>query len=257
VHGLTSVIVAGHANIASDNAWAAWASHFQPQLEAFAHRAGIPRSEWHIYVDDLLADEALRLNAADGAPPKNLSAYLVGAARHRHLARKRSDDTRQRLYAAASENRSGERIVTTLCSEHALRASAGPAVDGSDASPAVVHLIRVIDARLTATERLLLAWVAEGIPRPRIAQWLGITPAACDKRVSRLRLRLRLDVADLVAELSISERRDVERVLRRASVSLADSNSRDSRRVSQTSRAHRRTRRKRATSAGGASADVT
>jgi DNA-directed RNA polymerase specialized sigma24 family protein len=188
-------------------------------LEAFARRSNIPSSDWHVCITDLLTDEALRLNASAAGPPRNLPAYLVGAARHRHLSLKRSADCRHKHYAAASDNRSGEQIVTTLCSEDALRSSAGPE-DESPTSSALLRLARDLGARLSGDERLVLAWVGEGISRPVIAEWLGIAPDACAKRIWRLCHRLRVAAVQQRLTYSSSERREIDRFLRRAGHSV-------------------------------------
>jgi DNA-directed RNA polymerase specialized sigma24 family protein len=197
-------------------AWRALVDHFHPILEAYARRTSIPRAEWNVCITDLLNDEILRLRTAAAPPPRNLTAYLLTAVRHRRLGLRRAAECRERRYVAASENWSGEWIITSTCSAAALRASAGGDPESHAVSPGVARLARALDAGLSSGERIMLGWIAEGIPRALIAEWLGISHDACAKRAWRLCQRLRARAEQERLTFAPRERRDVDRVLRRA-----------------------------------------
>jgi hypothetical protein len=194
-------------------AWPAYMHRFQPTLEAYARRASIPEDAWDACINDVLTDEAIRLSTSSAPPPHNLLAYLVTAAQRRYFAIRRSDECRHRHYAVASDDHDGEPVVVTTCSADALRSGEGVALS---TSPGVARLALTIDAQLTRDERLVLGWLAEGVTRPIIAEWLGISTDSCAKRVWRLCYRLRAEAAEQLKNYSARERRDVERVLRRA-----------------------------------------
>src|SRR6185312_17023218 len=82
-------------------------------------------------VDEVLADEAVRLTQPGAPRVVNLAGYLVRAARHKLIDVRRAAARRQRRYteAAAEGERAdapaggGEMVVEALASEHARRAS--------------------------------------------------------------------------------------------------------------------------------------
>ncbi|MGH7618441.1 MAG: RNA polymerase sigma factor [Gemmatimonadaceae bacterium] len=202
-------------------AWSAFLTRFEPGLHAAARRMSLARAERLACVRDLLADEALRLSTAHTPPPRNLPAYLASALRHRQLAAKRHAQCRDRHHSAASGERFGEMAVWSACSENALRLSAGRDVATCEPSPAIARLSHALDARLTDEERLILTWVSEGISRSVIAEWVGMSPDGCTKRVWRLCRRLRAVAERHCAAASASDRRAIERVLSRHSRQVA------------------------------------
>jgi FixJ family two-component response regulator len=66
----------------------------------------------------------------------------------------------------------------------------------------------------------MLAWVAEGVPQRMIAEWLGISREAAKKRIARLCRRLRAAAPDVAALLPSADRREIDRLLRRASAPM-------------------------------------
>ena len=198
------------------HACAAFLARFRPALEAYARRTNIPRWEWGVCITELLSDEALRLVTTRTSPPRNISAYLVRAVRNKYLYTKRAASSRLRNQIAASVERFGEQIIPSSCSEYARRMSAGP--DGSSAPPprVIIRMVRDVSAIISAEDRQLLTWVAEGITRGVIAEWMGISRDACAKRVWRLCQRLRSDIVARSQHLAASDRAEIERFIRRA-----------------------------------------
>jgi DNA-binding CsgD family transcriptional regulator len=212
-------------------AWAEFDLRFRPLLEAYARRVRIPLAWWPQCVDEVLEDEAMRL-ADGGRLPDQMGAYLVRAAYHRLLKAKRAAVRRERRYGACAPegDSAAERVVQSVCSAAALRASGGTrAADGgpaawddaagADASPASAVLARAaatLAARLTDVERQMLVWVAEQVPRRQIAEWVGDGYEATRKRIQRLTRRLQADAWRLAADLPAAERHELERFLRRA-----------------------------------------
>lgn len=199
------------------HACAAFISRFRPPLEAYARKANIPRWEWGSCITELLSDEALRFVTTRTRPPRNIVAYLVRASRNKYLCTKRAASCRLRNHVAASVDRFGEHIIPSSCSEYARRVSAGP-----DASPAlpprvVTRIMSDVSATMSAEDRQLLTWVAEGITRGVIAEWMGMSRDACAKRVWRLCQRLRADVVARSTYLDAPDRAELERFLRRSS----------------------------------------
>lgn len=201
-------------------AWTEFDARFRPLLERYAARVGIPRWDWSTCITEVLDDEALRLVERVREMPQHLSAYLVRAVHNRHLAVKRAAARRARRYALASEgHEESEHILQLLVSDHTRRACAPPRVaEEQVAAPSgVVRFAQLLSERLTDDERQMLAWVAEGVPQRVIAEWSGINHEAAKKRIARLCRRLRIAAAEMSAGLPAELRRDVDRLIRRAS----------------------------------------
>jgi DNA-directed RNA polymerase specialized sigma24 family protein len=207
-----------------DHACAEFDARFRPRLEAYARRVRIPRFEWDTCISEVLSDESFRFASGQRQLPASVSAYLIGAARNRFLRSRRAQECRDRNHAAASTERTGEWIVTTLCSENALRTSAGVDDQGPTSSEALRRLVADLCANLSDDERALLGWVSEGIPHRQIAKWLGMGYDACVKRAWRLARRLREQAAKRAALYDHEQRAEVERFLRRAAGPAAREN---------------------------------
>jgi DNA-directed RNA polymerase specialized sigma24 family protein len=197
-------------------AWGEFVDRFQPLLEHFARRIGIPEWEWGACVTEVLDDEALRLTARTRALPATLGAYLVRAARNRYLRVKRAASRRHQHYTSASDPQRAEPVILSLCSENALRSSAGPALgDAVTTSGALARLAAILRAELSEDDLLLLTWRSAGVPHRQIAAWLGITYDAAAKRVARLSQQLRA-IAQLRAQsFPPAERAELARFFRR------------------------------------------
>jgi DNA-directed RNA polymerase specialized sigma24 family protein len=214
-------------------AWGAYEARFRPILEAYARRSKIPVWEWPTCVTEVLEDEAFRFSRGTVPPPINLAAYLVTAVHHRYLRLKRTNACRERYYDAAGEDRSGEWVVPSLCSEDLLRTSGGPDVSPGFASGALGRLVAELREGLTPEEESILVWVSERVPHAQIATWLGTSYDACTKRIWRLCRRLRTESKARSATYSGSERLEIERFMRRAAdhggaAASADSRARQS-----------------------------
>lgn len=197
-------------------AWTAFDVKFRPLLEAYARKANIPPWEWSVCITELLADEWLRLSRRPNEAPRQLGAYLVRAVRNKYLYIKRAAACRDRNHLAASEDWSGEQILPSTCSEDARRASAGPDAAFADTEGALRQFARDLSAGLTDEEHAMLTWVSEGVPRARIAEWLGLEREQCAKRIWRLCRRLQTTAAERSRAYVGRERRDIDRFLRRA-----------------------------------------
>jgi DNA-directed RNA polymerase specialized sigma24 family protein len=212
-------------------AWVEFDARFRPLLERYALRVGIPRWEWSVCITEVLDDEALRLVERASHLPQHLTAYLVRAVRSRFLEQKRAAIRRDRRYAsAASAESMPDGALGSIMSEHARRACDPPRVaeERVGASRALTQFARVLGAHLSKDEQQMLAWAAEGVPRRVIAEWLGINREAAKKRIARLCLRLRAVAAEVSKELTIEERREVDRLMRRASAPRRNSRSGES-----------------------------
>ena len=238
-------------------AWSEFHARFRPVLAAAARRARLPAdagtTEADALVDEVLADEAMRLTAPGASVVPNVAAYLVRAARHKLVDVRRASMRRQRWYSAAARHDplAGEAVLEALCSEHLLTTSAGAHDVAADAardadiathagavgeppappwesgapgsapprlSPAVLALAAVIRAATTDEERLVLTWVAERVSHRMIATWLGVSYDAATKRIWRLCRKLQAAAVRHVSSLDPVAREEVGRFLRRAGV---------------------------------------
>ncbi|MFN2399117.1 MAG: RNA polymerase sigma factor [Gemmatimonadaceae bacterium] len=190
---------------------------FQRGLWAQAKRAGIPAGDRHDWVSDLLSDVAMTLIRKKHPLRGSLVAYLAGACRLKLLHRYREEIERnQRLEEAMSNMASGQRVVMESASEYVMHASLGPEAIDASMSLVLHRLASALDEGLTETERLLLVWVSNHIPRRQIAEWLGIEYMAAAQRISRLCRRLREAAAKFGTDLDETERAELKRFLRRA-----------------------------------------
>jgi DNA-directed RNA polymerase specialized sigma24 family protein len=198
-------------------AWAEFDARFRPLLERYATRVGIPRWEWSVCITEVLDDEALRLVERAGQLPQHLTAYLVRAVRSRFLELKRASLRRDRRYAQAAAA-----DTEILMSEHARRSSDPPRIaeERSDDRTPATRFARTLSAHLSTDEQQMLAWVAEGVPQRMIAEWSGISREAAKKRIARLCRRLRAAAPAAAAGLPSAERREIDRLLRRASAPM-------------------------------------
>jgi DNA-directed RNA polymerase specialized sigma24 family protein len=203
-------------------AWGEFVDRFRPLLEHFARRTGIPRWEWAACVNDVLDDVALKIVARRIKLPANLGSYLVRSVRNRHLELRRSDARRHRQYTLASRGYVAERVVTSLCSENAIRASEGPLVSEAAASAALTRLAAVLRAELSEDEALLLAWRSAGVPHRQIAAWLALSYDATAKRIARLSQRLRAIAWLRTESFPPEERAEITRFFRRVHIVPAD-----------------------------------
>src|SRR4051812_4781557 len=213
-------------------AWAEFDARFRPLLERYATRVGIPRWDWSACITEVLDDESLRLiERSTRDMPEHLSAYLVRAVRNRHLALKRAATRRERRYAAAAAaDPVTDGVLSLLISEHSRQAADPPRVseEMATASSAVKQFGTLLSARLTNSEREMLAWVAEGVPQRVIAEWLGINREAAKKRIARLCKRLRAIACAVRDELPMDARREIDRLMRRTSAVTRNSHSGES-----------------------------
>lgn len=180
-------------------AWLEFDERFRPLLERYATHIEIPAVDWPVCIDEVLADEAVRLTTPGVTRPRRLRAYLIVATRHRFLRLRRAAMVRERNHAAAAWG-DGETVVRGLCSEHALRASGyESAPDGDVYAVVAVRLADALVRELTDDERAILGWVAECVPHRTIAEWTGASYEATTKRIWRLCQRLRRRAREIVS----------------------------------------------------------
>lgn len=206
-------------------AWGEFDDRFRPLLENFARRTGVPRWEWDACITDVLDDEALKFVARSASLPKNLGAYLIRAVHNRHLRLKHVALVRERYHTTASDALGGaDHVVVALCSESAVRASAGPELGGpASLSSGIARLAKILQAELLEEELLLLTWRGAGVPLRQISTWLDISYDAAAKRTLRLCHRLREVARRRVESFPPEERREVDRFFRRVNTVSAAS----------------------------------
>jgi DNA-directed RNA polymerase specialized sigma24 family protein len=193
---------------------------FRPVLVVAAGRLPA-EGDRETLVEDTLTDAAVYLIGGRGPVPMSVAGYLVRGLRNRVLNDARSRGRLARRVEAASNGAGGrhddEAAVEACGSEYGRRVSAGP--DGLDAgglSPAVARLAAVLDAAMTADDRVIATWLANGVTQRQIGEWLGLSDAAASKRVSRLRARLRAVAVRHAAGAEAGDRRVIAGLLRRA-----------------------------------------
>ncbi len=84
--------------------------------------------------------------------PTSLGAYLVRSSHYRYLALGRVRNAHRERYDKLSEDHCGERVVSVMCSEGALRMAAGPAREDESMSGALRRLSRELEAGLSDDE---------------------------------------------------------------------------------------------------------
>jgi len=67
--------------------------------------------------------------------------------------------------------------------------------------------------RATEEEQSLLVWASEQVPRRVMAQWLGTSYEATNKKMSRLTAKLRAAAVTAAKEFTDAERRELARLL--------------------------------------------
>lgn len=198
------------------DACAEFVQRFRPTLEAYARKTRIPTWEWDTCITEVLIDESMRFATRDAEMPTNLAAYLIKAVYNRYLRVKRTSHCRDRYYTAASVSNSGEWVIPTLCSESALRNSAGPDSAGEPMAEPLRLLASHLGDQLSAQEAAILGWVGQGVSHRQIAKWLGVSYDAATKRIWRLTRRMRAAAAREAERYDGEERTVIERFLRRA-----------------------------------------
>lgn len=206
--------------MAADDPWAwdEFVGRFRALCIAHGRPPGASRSEWSAAVDDVLADEAIRLTTAGAKRPRNLGTYLVRAAVNRFNMTRRTDALRERLRESIVDGQAVEQIVRGVCSQYSLESSAGPRGDGEsepggidDPDTALRKVARRIAGELTPEQRAHVEWLAREIPQRVIAEWLGIEYEAAAKRGTRLCAGLRRRALALIDSLPPEERRQIAR----------------------------------------------
>jgi DNA-directed RNA polymerase specialized sigma24 family protein len=173
-------------------------------------------------VTTLLDDVVLHLMEYQIAP-RHLTRYLVAALRNR--ARNRHRDSHRRLATREMAYRgsitAGQGIVAESHSAYGLRAAMPNDTNTSGARTPILKLADRFMAMLSPDEITMVIRVGRHVPLREVAGQLGISYGAARVRLHRLRERVRKDAIEHVASLKADERRELERFLRRADVTLA------------------------------------
>ena len=209
-------------------AWNEFETRFRPVLESYADRRGFPRSMWDECVVTVLDDAAMRFGAHEAPIPKNVRAYLVRSTYHQFLRLRRESQRRAKHYELAAREGSEQGVIISLCSEAARRDSEDPSMAvGDRIDETRAQFLARVEAELTVEERLLLAWIGEGVPRRQIADWLGVSYEAARKRTARLSTRARELASAALERMPSEERIEFERALGRVGHVLAQHRTRD------------------------------
>jgi len=206
----------------ADRAVAVFDARYRPILEAYARRVRIPPSEVGVYVSEVLGDEAIRLAQPSAPKPASVEAYLIRVLRNRYLNSRRSAERRRRNQEAAADDTTGEWVVTSLCSEESLRASAGPDAGSASVGRVLGQLAEELVARVSDEEYSILMWIGQGASHREIAGWVGSSYDATSKRIWRLCRRLRDHASRQAETLPDADRTEVERFIRRAAAPVLE-----------------------------------
>ena len=155
-------------------------ARFAPMLRRLARRWGLADADAEQVATDTLGDVALALMAPEAVLPRALASYVATALRsrlamdhrgdERRWARERDLETTTGPYQPRSHERTlrvAEPVaLRALCSEHALRSSAGPQASEIAAAPhpALLRLVARVEGELRDADRLLLVWTAHHVP---------------------------------------------------------------------------------------------
>jgi DNA-directed RNA polymerase specialized sigma24 family protein len=195
---------------------------FSPLLAALAGSCGIGTDRRDEVVTEFLDDVAMHLALASTAVPRSVASYLATSFRNRAKKVARALRVSEALPSAYLVDGGGsERIVATLASEDAVRASHGPDWDGPGLSVAIERLALELERGLDAEERQLLALLGERVPQREIAEWLGTTHGALRVRVTRLRARLADAAVRYAWRLEGAERAALDRFFARIAIPVS------------------------------------
>jgi RNA polymerase sigma factor (sigma-70 family) len=197
-------------------AFAEFMRRFRPLLLHESRRLGVQPALREEFVDDCMADVAMRLRQYTSTIPRSLAPYLVRALRLHRLYKRRSE-LRRETRAGVKERTDdfNADAARAALSESTTRISAGEYADDSPATDALERLVGMLDEELSDDERQILVWLGSLVPQSDIAEWLGISHGAARNRVMRLRERLKRSVKLCAAQLTLEERRTLDRQLRR------------------------------------------
>ena len=189
---------------------------YQRLLFDRARRAGIERRRCENCIIELLEDLAMGI-VSGRLRPEKLSGYVFRAFSRRfsRSARKKNDPARPVHGEMADSDVEEEDAFVAAHSDHSVRASRGADWEPARMSPALERLASMLDDGLTPDEQQLLGWMSRYIEIVRIADWLAINSDAAEKRITRLRARLREVAARHVSQFSDVERHELRRFFRR------------------------------------------
>jgi len=195
---------------------------YAPLLRDQARKMSVPLGERDQLVDTVLDDIALHLFEVP-FPPRELTTYIVSAFRNRVRSAHRDWQRSHATHDAREYGDSSESIVAECHSEFGMRASCSR--DSEEESPLRSAIKKLADksaSELSNEELVLMVGVARHIPVRELAEQLGLTHGAARVKIHRLRARFVRLAIQYVATLEATERREIERFLRRAEVPLGE-----------------------------------
>jgi RNA polymerase sigma factor (sigma-70 family) len=210
-HGWSSLDLLYRARSGDSSATTALYARFQQLLRRLARSSGLSADFQNELTTSFLSDMILYLFQVK-VLPIHLDSYVARAFRNKLVDYHRECHSRERRSAEALTilPGSGQRVVASCCSEHALRAASGPDAEQLDPSPkALSDLLTAILSPLSTADRTLLDWVAFRAPTREIGDALSISTSAVKVRLHRLRTRLRRASVKYVATLEPGDRMDL------------------------------------------------
>jgi hypothetical protein len=164
-----------------------------------------------------LDDKVLELASME-LPPPALVGYVVRGFRNRVRNLIRDMNTRVRMYdeAATEIGPSSQLLVAECHSEYGVRAAGTALPEAEVLNPAIAKLAEFARQRLSAEDVQLLVEASRRVPLREVAEWHGMTYAACRVRIHRLRSKASVVAREYIRTLPASERSIIERFLRRS-----------------------------------------
>lgn len=193
---------------------------YLPRLTGIAIRHGLSRDDAECVAIETLGDVALRI-IGGGVAPSAIEPYLIAAIMNRVRRFGRDESRRGEKTATAADEAPGgnERCVPACYSEFTLHSAHPSDSDDSEVRPFIVALVTELMRELHGeAEASLLMNTSNHVPVSQSASEFGKRSTALRARLSRLRHRLRERVPSILQSLDESERRETERLLRRAGI---------------------------------------
>ncbi len=193
---------------------------FAPLIGALARIHRVPATDPEERMTEFLDDAVVRLCLPATPLPRSLVAYLAASFRKRSLNDVRDLRTRMRLGDDHALEVGGlaQRVMPTVVSESAIRATYAPGTDAPALAPSIERLALELERGLSLDDRRLLGWLGQRVPQREIAVWLGMTHGALRVRVTRLRSRLREAAFRHANQLDDGERAEIDRFFRRVDI---------------------------------------
>ncbi len=212
-HRWPSLDLLYRARMGDPSATTALYSRFQQLVKRLARSSGLSADVQNQLITSFVSDIMLGLLEVK-ILPVHLESYVARSFKNRLVDYHRERFFRERRLAEALTTLpgSGQRVVASCCSEHAIRSASGPRAEASDqSSKALSTFITALLNPLSKADRALLDWVAFQAPTREISEGMGISTSAVKVRLHRLRIRLRRASVKYLATLEPTERQELLR----------------------------------------------